>query len=123
MNDFDVLRNLCLPAKLDGRKINNRFLKQVTEQLELSKPLSKYPSELSGGEQQKAAVARSVLMQPKLIFADEPTGNLDSVSSENITNLLLQCSEKYGITVITATHDLAIAQKADGIFHLEDGKI
>lgn len=123
MNDFDILTNLCLPAKLDGRKINNRFLKQVTEHLELSKLLSKYPSELSGGEQQRVAVARSVLMQPKLIFADEPTGNLDKESSERVTELLLQCSEKYGITVVTATHDLSMAQKADRIFHLEDGRI
>lgn len=123
MTDFDILTNLCLPAKLDGRKINNQFLKQITKHLELSKLLSKYPSELSGGEQQRVAVARSILMQPKLIFADEPTGNLDKESSENVTELLLQCSEKYGITVITATHDLSMAQKADRIFYLEDGKI
>lgn len=123
MNDFDILTNLCLPAKLDAKRINGKFFKQVTEHLELSQLLSKYPSELSGGEQQKVAVARSILMQPKLIFADEPTGNLDKESSEKVTQLLLQCSGKYGLTVITATHDLSIAQKADRIIHLEDGKI
>lgn len=123
MNDFDILTNLCLPAKLDDKRINGKFFKQVTEHLELSQLLSKYPSELSGGEQQKVAVARSILMQPKLIFADEPTGNLDKESSEKVTQLLLQCSGKYGLTVITATHDLSIAQKADRIIHLEDGKI
>lgn len=123
MNDFDILTNLCLPTKLDAKRINGKFFKQVTEHLELSQLLSKYPSELSGGEQQKVAVARSILMQPKLIFADEPTGNLDKESSEKVTQLLLQCSGKYGLTVITATHDLSIAQKADRIIHLEDGKI
>ncbi len=123
MNDFDILTNLCLPAKLDSKKINRKFFKQVTDHLELSPLLSKYPAELSGGEQQKVAIARSILMQPKLIFADEPTGNLDKKSAEKVTQLLLQCSEKYGLTVITATHDLCMAQKADRILHLEDGKI
>lgn len=123
INDFDILTNLCLPAKLDERKINNKFFKQVTEHLELSQLLSKYPSELSGGEQQRVAIARSILMQPKLIFADEPTGNLDKQSSEKVIQLLLQCSGKYGLTIITATHNLSIAQKADSIIHLEDGKI
>ena len=123
LDEFNVLNNICMPLKLDQRKVDKQFLEEVTGLLRLEDKLKKYPCELSGGEQQRAAIARCLLARPKIIFADEPTGNLDKKTGEDTLDLLQQCSEKFGQTLIVVTHDLEIARQADMIVHIEDGKI
>ena len=123
LDEYTVLNNICMPLKLDGRKADPRFLAEVTALLGLADKLKKYPSELSGGEQQRAAIARSVIAKPRLIFADEPTGNLDKKTGEDTLRLLSDCAARFGQTLIMVTHDLEIAKKADRIIQLEDGKI
>ena len=95
----------------------------VTKMLGIEEKLKKYPYELSGGEQQRVAIARSILAKPHIIFADEPTGNLDKKAGEDTLNLLSSCAARFGQTLIIVTHDLEIAKKADRIIKIEDGKI
>lgn len=123
LDEFNVLNNICMPLKLDQRKVDKQFLEEVTGLLRLEDKLKKYPCELSGGEQQRAAIARCLLARPQIIFADEPTGNLDKKTGEDTLDLLQQCSEQFGQTLIVVTHDLEIARQADVIVHIEDGKI
>lgn len=123
LEEYDVRTNICMPLKLDGRKADPRFFRKVVETLGIAGKLKKYPAELSGGEQQRAAIARSVLAKPKLIFADEPTGNLDKKTGEDTMKLLENCAKKFGATLIVVTHDLEIARKADRVIHIEDGKL
>lgn len=123
LEDYNILTNICMPLKLDGRKANPEFLREITEFLGISKKLKRFPSELSGGEQQRAAIARALLAKPKLIFADEPTGNLDKSTGEDTMRLLHECCERFGQTLILVTHDLAFARTSDKLIHLEDGKI
>lgn len=123
LDEYNVLNNICMPLKLDGRKADQKFLEEVTELLGLADKLKKYPSELSGGEQQRAAIARSILAKPQIIFADEPTGNLDKKTGEDTLKLLCDCSKRFGQTLIMVTHDLEIARKADRVIHIEDGKV
>ena len=123
LDEFNVLNNICMPLKLDQRKVDKQFLEEVTGLLRLEDKLKKYPCELSGGEQQRAAIARCLLARPQIIFADEPTGNLDKKTGEDTLDLLQQCSEQFGQTLIIVTHDLEIARQADVIVHIEDGKI
>ena len=123
LDEYNVLTNITMPLKLDGRRADPRFLQEVTELLGLADKLKKYPSELSGGEQQRCAIARSVLAKPHLIFADEPTGNLDKRVGEETMGLLRDTGRRYGQTLIVVTHDLDIARKADAVIHIEDGTI
>lgn len=123
LEEYNVQQNICMPVKLDGRKPDTQFLAEITEYLGISDKMKKYPAELSGGEQQRVAIARSILAKPKLVFADEPTGNLDKKTSEDTLQLLGECAHKFGQTLIMVTHDLDIANQADGIIHLEDGKV
>lgn len=123
LDDYTVLNNICMPLKLDGRKPDETFLKEVTNMLGIADKLKKYPYELSGGEQQRAAIARSILAKPHIIFADEPTGNLDKKAGEDTLNLLSSCAARFGQTLIMVTHDLEIAKKSDRIITIEDGKI
>ena len=99
LDEYTVLNNIAMPLKLDGKKPDKEFLRQVTELLGIDDKLKKYPNELSGGEQQRVAIARSVLAKPQLIFADEPTGNLDKKSGENTVALLRDCAARFGQTV------------------------
>ena len=122
LDDYNVLTNITMPLRLDGRKADQKFLSEVTELLGLSDKLKKYPSELSGGEQQRCAIARSLLAKPHLIFADEPTGNLDKKVGEDTLSLLRDSAQRFGQTLIVVTHDLDIARRADRIVHIEDGK-
>ena len=123
LDEYTVLNNIAMPLKLDGKKPDKAFLRQVTELLGIDDKLKKYPNELSGGEQQRVAIARSVLAKPQLIFADEPTGNLDKKSGENTIALLRDCAARFGQTLIMVTHDLGVASLADRVIQIEDGKI
>ena len=123
LDEYTVLNNIAMPLKLDGKKPDKDFLRQVTELLGIEDKLKKYPNELSGGEQQRVAIARSVLAKPQLIFADEPTGNLDKKSGENTVALLRDCAARFGQTLIMVIHDLGVASLADRVIQIEDGKI
>lgn len=123
LDEFNVLNNICMPLKLDQRKVDKQFLEEVTGLLRLEDKLKKYPCELSGGEQQRAAIARCLLARPQIIFADEPTGNLDSHTAEEIMTLMQQVVRKHNKTLVMVTHDDHLASYADRIFHIRDGKI
>ena len=123
LDEYSVLNNICMPLRLDGRKPDETFLAEVTKMLGIEEKLKKYPYELSGGEQQRVAIARSILAKPHIIFADEPTGNLDKKAGEDTLNLLSSCAARFGQTLIIVTHDREIAKKADRIIKIEDGKI
>ena len=123
LDEYSVLNNICMPLRLDGRKPDETFLAEVTKMLGIEEKLKKYPYELSGGEQQRVAIARSILAKPHIIFADEPTGNLNKKAGEDTLNLLSSCAARFGQTLIIVTHDLEIAKKADRIIKIEDGKI
>ena len=116
LDEYSVLNNICMPLRLDGRKPDETFLAEVTKMLGIEEKLKKYPYELSGGEQQRVAIARSILAKP-------PTGNLDKKAGEDTLNLLSSCAARFGQTLIIVTHDLEIAKKADRIIKIEDGKI
>lgn len=124
LEEYDIRTNICMPLRLDGRKPDEQFLAEITDTLGLSRRLLlKYPNEISGGERQRAAIARSILAKPYIIFADEPTGNLDYQTGLRTAELLFSCAARFGQTLFVATHDLELARKADHMLHLEDGKL
>ena len=123
LDEYNVYNNICMPLKLDGKSVDKTYFDEIVNMLGINKLIKKYPSELSGGEHQRAAIARAMISKPQLIFADEPTGNLDKKTSEETMNLLLDCARKMGQTLIVVTHDLDIAKKADIVIQLEDGNI
>lgn len=123
MEEYTAIDNICMPIKLDQRKVDPEFLQTVLETLGLEEKTKKYPMELSGGEQQRVAIARSILTKPKIIFADEPTGNLDKKTSMETMDLLVSCAKKFGQTLILVTHDLDLARMSERIITIEDGKI
>ena len=123
LEEYNVKTNICLPLKLDGKKPDWKFFDEVVEILGLQEKLSKYPSELSGGEQQRVAIARSVLSKPKIIIADEPTGNLDQKTGDSTVSLLMDCAVRFGQTLIIVTHNPEIAEKADVVVKIEDGRL
>ncbi len=121
LEDYNVKANICMPLKLDGKKPDEAFFEEITQTLGIQGKLRKYPGELSGGEQQRVAIARCVLAKPKLIFADEPTGNLDRRTGEETMTLLTSCATKYGQTLIVVTHNPEIVKMADAVIRIEDG--
>lgn len=123
LDEYSIYNNICMPVKLDGKRIDKNFLNEIVEILGIKDKLKKYPSELSGGEQQRVAIARAIIAKPKLIFADEPTGNLDKKTGDETMELLMNCAKKIGQTLIVVTHDLDIAKKADVVIQLEDGNV
>lgn len=123
LNEYNVRKNICMPMLLDGRKPEPGFFGLLVNTLGLQDKLRKYPSELSGGEQQRVAIARSVLSKPKLIIADEPTGNLDKKTGDDVLSLLTSCAAKFGQTLIMVTHNPEIADKADRTICIQDGVI
>lgn len=123
LEEYNVKNNILMPLKLDGRKADPAFYEEVIATLGLKEKVRKFPSELSGGEQQRVAIARSVLAKPELIIADEPTGNLDKKTGEEVLDLLTTCAAKFGQTLIIVTHDPEIARKADMLLCIEDGQI
>ena len=121
--DLNVYENVILPAELDGRKVDAEYVDGILELLGLSEKREALPGTLSGGQQQRAAIARALAAKPAIILADEPTGNLDSVTSHDVLGLLKMAARQFGQTLILITHDRDIAQLADRIVHIEDGKI
>jgi putative ABC transport system ATP-binding protein len=115
--------NIELPLKIAGRDINEAWRDTIVDTVHLSDRLTHHPSELSGGQQQRVAVARALITKPAVIFADEPTGNLDSQSSAEVLRLLRQSVDELGQTVVMVTHDTNAAANADRILVLADGKI
>lgn len=120
---LNVYENIVLPAELDGNHVDKNFLKEVVRLLVLEDKLNNMPSELSGGQQQRVAIARALITKPMLALADEPTGNLDSKTSCDVLGLLKVTSEKLHQTLIMITHNNEIAQLADRIIRIEDGRI
>ncbi len=115
--------NIVLPVRLDGRTEDAKFLEQIVRFLELEGKLKNYPSHLSGGQQQRVAIARALISKPAIIFADEPTGNLDSRTSDKVIDLLKMTADKFRQTIVMITHNPEIAEKADVRIRIEDGKI
>lgn len=118
-----VRENIILPMELDGSKIDRAFLTEIVEMLHLQDKLSAFPNTLSGGQQQRAAIARAIAAKPAIILADEPTGNLDSKTGQEVLSLLKQSISHFGQTLVMITHNMEIAQLADRIVRIEDGKI
>ena len=123
LDTLTVKENIILPLKLAGKIIDEEDFKQIIKDLEIDDLLDKYPFECSGGQSQRVAVARTLVMHPKIIFADEPTGNLDSKTEEEVLTLLKLTAKKYNQTIVMITHDEGIAQMADRIICIEDGKV
>lgn len=115
--------NIVLPVRLDGRTEDAKFLEQIVRFLELDGKLKNYPSHLSGGQQQRVAIARALISKPAIILADEPTGNLDSRTSDKVIDLLKMTADKFRQTIVMITHNPEIAEKADVRIRIEDGKI
>ena len=120
---LNVYENIVLPIELDGGKINKAFVGQIVQTLGLEKKLDALPSQLSGGQQQRVAIARALAAAPAIILADEPTGNLDSKTSQDVLSLLKVTSQKFAQTIVMITHNEEIAQLADRIIRIEDGRI
>ena len=125
LDEMTVRENILVPQILDGARstIAERKMKKLTKVLGISEKKDYYPYELSGGEKQRVAICRALINEPKVILADEPTGNLDSVTSHDVLGLLKMAAKQFSQTLILITHDRDIAQLADRIVHIEDGKI
>ena len=120
---LNVYENIVLPVELDGNKVDEPYVEEIIQLLGLETKKYNLPSQLSGGQQQRVAIARALATKPAIILADEPTGNLDSATSQDVLSLLKVSSEKFGQTVVMITHNEEIAQLADRIVRIEDGKI
>ena len=120
---LNVWENMVLPVGLDGQSIDEDFAGEVVRMLGLEEKLESLPNTLSGGQQQRVAIARAMISKPDIILADEPTGNLDSRTSDEVMTLLKITTKKYGQTLVMITHDEEIAQMADRIMVIEDGKV
>ena len=120
---LNLYENIVLPLELDGKKLDREYIDQIAETLGLKDRLEALPNQLSGGQQQRVAIARALAGTPSIILADEPTGNLDSKTSQDVLSLLKVTSEKFGQTIVMITHNEEIAQMADRIIHIEDGCI
>ena len=120
---LSVEENIKMPALLDHQKVDKEYFKDLVKTLGISDRLNHLPSELSGGQQQRVAIARALINKPAIILADEPTGNLDSETSKEIMEMLKLSVRKYNQTAIVITHDLSIAENADRVIKIKDGKV
>ncbi|MDK2562489.1 ABC transporter ATP-binding protein [Romboutsia sedimentorum] len=120
---LNVYENIVLPIELDGNKIDNEYVDTVINTLGLKDKINNLPNNLSGGQQQRVAIARALATKPSIILADEPTGNLDSKTSQDVVGLLKTMSERFDQTIVIITHNEEIAQMSDRIIRIEDGKI
>ena len=120
---LNVYENIVLPIELDGGKADKDFVEEITKVLGLDQRLDALPNQLSGGQQQRVAIARALAAEPAIILADEPTGNLDGRTSQDVLGLLKVTSQKFSQTIVMITHNEEIAQLADRIIRIEDGHI
>jgi len=120
---LSVYENIVLPLQLDGKTVDNAFIGDIAEALGLKEKLNVLPNQLSGGQQQRVAIARALAAKPAILLADEPTGNLDSRTSQDVMGLLKTTSTKFSQTIVMITHNEEIAQLADRIIRIEDGRI
>jgi len=120
---LNIYENIVLPIELDGMEVDRAYVDRVVKILGLEDKLLSLPSQLSGGQQQRAAIARALASKPAILLADEPTGNLDSKTSQDVLGLLKVTGEKFGQTIVMITHNDEIAQLADRIIRIEDGRI
>lgn len=120
---LNVYENIVLPIHLDGKKPDKRYIDEIIELLGLQSKRDAMPNNLSGGQQQRVALARALAAKPAIVLADEPTGNLDSKTSQDVLELIRETSERFYQTVVIITHDDVIAQTAERIIRLEDGRI
>ena len=123
VSSINVWENIVLPVGLDGKKVDTAFVKDIVSTLGLDDKIHNLPNTLSGGQQQRVAIARALASRPDIVFADEPTGNLDSKTSDEVIGLLKMSAQKYGQSLVMITHDEEIAQLADRIIVIEDGKV
>lgn len=120
---LNVYENIVLPIELDGNKVDKGYVNELIEILGIGEKLQNLPGHLSGGQQQRVAIARALAAKPAIVLADEPTGNLDSRTSQDVLGLLKVTGEKFGQTIVMITHNPDLAQLADRIVRIEDGKI
>ena len=120
---LSVYDNIVLPIQLDGGRVDEAYVNQVIEALGLEQKLSRLPSQLSGGQQQRVAIARALATKPAILLADEPTGNLDSRTSQDVLSLMKTTGQKFAQTMVMITHNEEIAQLSDRIVRIEDGRI
>lgn len=123
VSSINVWENIVLPLGLDGREPDQQFVTDIIETLQIENKINNLPGTLSGGQQQRVAIARALVSKPDIILADEPTGNLDSKTSDEVIGLLKMSVQKYGQTLVMITHDEDIAQVADRILVIEDGRV
>ena len=120
---LSVYDNIVLPIQLDGGRVDETYVDQVIEALGLEQMLDRLPNQLSGGQQQRVAIARALATKPAILLADEPTGNLDSRTSQDVLSLMKTTGQKFAQTMVMITHNEEIAQLADRIVRIEDGRI
>lgn len=120
---LSVWENIVLPVELDGNKVDETYVQEVIATLGLDKKLRSLPNQLSGGQQQRVAIARALATKPAILLADEPTGNLDSRTSQDVLSLMKVTGQKFGQTMVMITHNEEIAQMADRIVRIEDGRL
>lgn len=123
VSSINVWENIVLPIGLDGKKVDTVYVNDIVKTLGIEDKLNNIPNTLSGGQQQRVAIARALASKPDIILADEPTGNLDSKTGDEVVALLKMSTQKYGQTVVMITHDGDIAQIADRTITIEDGKV
>lgn len=120
---LSIYENIVLPLELDGRPIDKEFVEDIVRTLGLQSKLDNLPGQLSGGQQQRVAIARALVTKPAIILADEPTGNLDSKTTQEVLGLLKLTGEQFHQTIVMITHNEALSQLCDRVIHIEDGKI
>ena len=120
---LSVYENVVLPVELDGKKADREFVQEILDTLGIREKERNLPGQLSGGQQQRAAIARALAAKPAILLCDEPTGNLDSRTSQDVLGLLKVSGQKFAQTIVMITHNEEIAQMADRIIRIEDGRI
>ena len=120
---LSVWENIILPIQLDGNRVDEDYVRAVIDTLGLESKLRSLPSQLSGGQQQRVAIARALATKPAIVLADEPTGNLDSKTSQDVLSLMKVTGQRFAQTMVMITHNEEIAQLADRIIRIEDGRI
>jgi putative ABC transport system ATP-binding protein len=121
--ELNAKENILLPLMIDKKKVDEYYFQNLTKTLGISDRLEHYPKQLSGGQQQRVAIARALINKPQVLLCDEPTGNLDSKSGEEVMSLLRKMQHEMGQTIIMVTHDSNIASQADAIVRIEDGRV